>query len=424
LVNLQAERIQRTDLSRNLILLFLLALATRAAAVLIYSLRHDVYFEYMLIAQNLNQGLGYSLAPESGGVLQPTSLFPPLYVYGCAFFMGLWPTNFLGLYLAQAIVAASGVIPAFLVTRKLFSPRAGYIAAALYAIFPELIFATTRPVPESLFVVGGLWILYLYLQIADEPPESRGCSRPLLGFAILSGAMLLLKESSLMIIGAAIVALLWKRRHNVSAILHRTVWILAIVAVILSPWIARNWIVQDRLIVLRTGYGMNLWIGNNIAATGSDRTVTGDFLPDSLPLEYGAYIRDHLPADEQARDDFYLREALSFVRDYPVRYLELCAHRLWYMLAFVPMHPLAQNGVYKLSYLVLLVLALPSLFLLIRRRALDPFFPWLFAATLAMYVPVLVQPRYRIFLVTCLLLLVSDLLSRLSLRRNSGVAKP
>jgi 4-amino-4-deoxy-L-arabinose transferase-like glycosyltransferase len=325
--------------------------------------------------------------------------------------MWLSPANFLPMYLAQAAIAATGTIPAYLIARRLFDSRTGLFAALLYAVYPEFAFLPTRPVPEFAFVVGGLWLIWVYLRLSDDARTSRGLTRFGFWFGGVSGVMLLIKESTVVVIAAALLGLIWKQRKAWRGALVTCSYIAVIVGVVLSPWIVRNWVVQDRFIPLRTGYGYNLWIGNNPAATGSARTESGDFVPTSLPPDYAEYLRQFRPVDEQECDDFYAQEAFKFIAAYPGRFVELCAARLWYMLTWVPLHPLARNWIYRGSYILLCAVALPAIYLLAKRRRLDPIFPLLMILTLAMYVPVMVQPRYRIMVVSCLLILASALLS-------------
>ena len=141
------------------------AFAARVIISVIFGENNVMYYEYMTIADNLLHGRGYSFDEWGRAPLQPTSFLPPLYVYWCALFMAWLKGNYLPMYIGQALVAATGCVPAFLVGRAMSSARVGWIFAVAYAFFPEFAFLSSRPVSEFLYVVFVLWILYLYIRL-------------------------------------------------------------------------------------------------------------------------------------------------------------------------------------------------------------------------------------------------------------------
>lgn len=392
-----------------------IALAARVAAVLVLADTQTVYYEYMLIARNLLGGLGYSYDDDGLMPMQPTSLFPPLYVYFSALFMSLSPANFLPLYLAQAAVGASGVIPAFLLGRKFFDERTGLIFAVLYALYPEMIVLVTRPVPEFALVVFALWLMYFYVLIRDRLRENRPVLRGVLGFGVIGGVALLVRESSAVILAAVFISWVFTERNRKRTLMRVILPAVAVIAMVLLPWMVRNAVVQQKFIPLRTGFGLNLWMGNNPYSAGTARKVDGEKVRFTLPPEYAETFLNRLPDDEQDRDDSYFQEAKRFIRENPAAYLKLCANRMAYMLWFDPTHPLTGNAIYRISYILLLLTSIPGAMIAIRRRRLDPVLPLVYAGFLALYVPIMVLPRYREVPVVILLLLAAYALARIRL---------
>jgi 4-amino-4-deoxy-L-arabinose transferase-like glycosyltransferase len=394
--------------------IILVALALRVAAVLLASNLHEPYYEYMEIARNLLDGKGYSWSDGGYYPLQPTSFLPPLYVYWCALFMGLWPGNFLLLYLAQAVVASTGVIPAFLVGRRLFNERTGWIFAAAYALYPEMAFLSSRPVTEFMYVVLALWIFHFYLRIKDSKQPDDLRLSVILG--LLMGGSVLIKEGTIVLTGAVSLALLLSSREHWNTLKRRVLPMIAVMLLIMSPWVIRNAVVQGRFIPLRTGYGITLWVANHPGAYGSTWNPDGTKVISSLPADYQAYLDKNLPKGEEERDAFFKREAIQFISQHPAQYLQLCLRRLGFYIWLDATHPLAQNPIYRISYIVLLVFAIPGIYWSIRRKAMDPIIPLTYLGYLVLYVPVLVLPRYRIVPVLLLVLLASYAIS-------SGLAK-
>ena len=117
-------------ISRILIGLFIVGAGMRIAAVLLLADRYNIVYEYMEIARNLASGLGYSYDQWNTSVLQPTSSYVPLYVYWCWLSIKISPFFFLPMYIAQALIGASGVFPAYMISKEIFSKRSAMVKQA------------------------------------------------------------------------------------------------------------------------------------------------------------------------------------------------------------------------------------------------------------------------------------------------------
>lgn len=407
-----------------LIILIAAAFLARAATSLLVADNHAVYFEYMLIAQNLLDGKGYSYDDFGSMPMQPTVLFPPLYVYWCALFMAFCaPGHYLPMYLAQGLVAATGVIPAFLLGKNLFSVRAGWIFAGLYAMYPEMVFMHTRPAPESLYVSLVLWIFYLYRLLRDLPPGSGAAVRLSLVCGVLFAAGAMLKDAMPIIMVACAIGLVRAVRPVRSALRSHILPAAIVFALAISPWVVRNYIVEHRFIPLRFALGQNLWKGNHLGASGTTRTFDGVDTRVGITPSYEEYLEEHLPADNIARDDFYQSEAVKFIRENPGEYLRLSATRLLYYLWLDPTHPLSRNVFYWLPYVLLMIIAIPGIVLAARHGKLDPAFVFTFFGLLALYVPIVYVPRYRIISVVLYLLFAAHAIDQ-AVRSCSRMRNP
>ncbi len=406
-----------------LLLLFAAGLAARIAVSLLFGDNHSVYYEYMVIAKNILEGKGYSFNEWDRTVLQPSSFLPPGYVFWCWLWMGLSHANFLAMYVAQAAVAASGVLPAYLLGREMFSARTGKIFAVAYTFFPEMLYLHSRPDPEFLYVVLVLWMLYLYLRLRDTDAGSRQAVKLAVMLGLVGGINMLIKEGAAVVIAATGVMLLWEKRPLNRVFGSHIVPYAAVVLLILLPWMIRNTVVHKHFVPIRNGYGITMWIANHHGATGTDKTLDGKYVWQEAPAYYQDYMNRMLPPDEWGRDKAYRAEVRRFVMNYPVEYASLCAKRLWYFLWFDPTHPIARNIVYRAGYILLLLVSIPGIVIAIRRRKLDPVFPLIYLGYIVLYVPVLVLPRYRIIPVVMLLLLASYAVSVLLERRRKLLSR-
>jgi hypothetical protein len=344
---------------------------------------------------------------------QPTSLFPPIYVAWVAAFRWLFGGDHFVMYVAQALFASTGCVPAFLLGRAVWGPVAGLAFALGYAVYPELVVVPAVAVPEFVHVVFGLWMLVVCFAALrgdgddawwrrgarDRRPGRRGDSRQGIGGyrrARVWSAVDRGRSARPARLAAAAVA------AGLTA------------AAVVAPWSLRNWIVQGEFIPVRTGYGYNLWLGNHPGATGTNWGVDGRYMIDTVDPSYRRDLLARLPPDEQDRDRAYREEVRRVVLADPWRYARLTFDRLRYLLWFDPTYPAGSHPLYRVGYLLLLATALPGVVIAWRAGRFDAVFWWVVAGHLALYVPVMVVPRYRLLTNTLLLLFSAVWLARVS----------
>jgi len=412
----------------GLAVLFVLGLLARLAVTIFIADNRTLYFEHMLIAQNLLTGHGYSWDEWGRAVLQPTSLVLPFYVYWCAFFQWLSPLNFLPMYAAQALVAASGIFPAFRVGQKWHSDRVGWLFAGLYAFYPETVFMHSKAVAESILLVAVLWMLDKYLTLRREPPGTRRAYILAVQVGLIAAIGIYFKETAAIVAAAICISLVMQKRPLRVVSRSYLLPIILTCGLALAPWLIRNTVVQQTIVPLRTAYGINFWISNVPESVGNDRTPDGRNVLEVLTPEYNAQMKQVLPFDEQDREWAYLGEAWRLIKENPAGYVTHCAHRLLYWVWFVPAHALAGNPLYRAAWITVLLLGSTGLFVLWRERRLDAVIPLTLIGFILLYVPVIVLPRYRA--VTALLLLfgvavtLDRLWTRSQHRRSIRLAAP
>ncbi len=395
----------------KLLLLFALALVVRLGA-LVFLQDLDRVFEYQLIAQNLLHGKGFSWDEWGRFSLQPTSLFVPLYVLWCALFGAIAGKSTLLMYICQCAISASGTYPMYKLASEWWSVRTGQMAALAFAIYPEMIFLPIRAVPEFAYVVMVLWMLWAYVVVRKIETSQIG-PWLVIGLAAICVITILTKEGAVIIAVSVGIMLVWKKKPRNLALARLHIPLILTGIILFSPWWIYNYRTQGVFIPLRTGIGLNLFMGNHDKATGTDKTINGDYQLSLRWHEFGENKTGILPDDEQQRDRFYGDTAKSWIASHPREYLVLCLKRLKYYLWFDPTHYLASNMVYRMSYVILLLLALPGLYLLVKRRLLDGVIVLSVLGYLALYVPTIVLPRYRIILVLFQLMFASYLVSTL-----------
>ncbi len=311
-------------------------------------------YEYGLIAWNIVQGHGFSFDFHGRFPLQPTAYSPAGYCYTLVPWFYLFGLNFTGPRIMHAAVLALVCWFFYRVGEKLVSRRVGLIAAAIWAVYPEMNFLAVRLAPENIMFFPMMWMLWKAqnLDAAARPGRS----------ALATGALVGLScwiNPSLQVLGVAVPAS-WKIRGLLQG---REGWkrfglfVLGAVLVV-SPWTVRNYLRLHAFVPLRSAFAYNVWRGNHVGASGTVRHFDGSNVDTTLTPEYTQYVDAHLGSDEIARDRFYSAEVKKFIREHPGEYLHLTLTRLSYYWWQDQTHKLAKNPFYMIPWVTILLFAL------------------------------------------------------------------
>ncbi len=210
--------------------------------------------EYYLLAQNLLEGNGFSLSGN------PTAYRMPGYPFLLAGIMALSHSP-IAIYIFQALCETLTCVFLFFIGKNVFSKKIGLVASAFWATFPVSIFQTHFLLTESCYttlLTGSMAILFSSHRLKPFP---------LILLGTLCGYASLIKPHTIGLIVVIFIYIIKKEKEYKTIMLQCGV-IMIVTLSILSPWIIRNWIVFEK-IMLTTNGGVNFWIGNNPQATGS-----------------------------------------------------------------------------------------------------------------------------------------------------------
>jgi len=238
---------------------------------------------------------------------------PP--VYPCFLALAALAGNsYLWVVLLQALLGATTVAFAYLIGKWLFGERAALLSAALTAIYPYYVVHDTALQETSLVTMLTSISVYALLraQASANPIVWGGAGVALAVDALCRLTMLPYALAALIWIGLFGDGL-WKMRA-----LRGGVGFLCLAALV-GAWVARN----DNLLgrpVLSTEAGFQFWLAHN-AQTFSHYPAEAIDLDDGPAYE--ALSReeketlDALTTDELAKNDWFLRRGLNYVRAYP-----------------------------------------------------------------------------------------------------------
>jgi len=416
--------------------MLLLALLLRVGLTLALQTEHDrpLAFEHGTIAENLLAGRGFSIKflGQQGPTSQQAPLYPLLVAasYAC---LGVGSSaSILAIQLLQCLAGTLLVYcVAWLGWRLVPAERAvGWFAGFGAAVFPPHVYMVTH-VQVALW--GALLLTGLLLVAIHHTHDTRW-RRPL-GCGLLAGMMLLVEPILALAIPVVMLAFffaqstapraasanLFEARLLARRRLLQALAIPAVAALVIAPWLVRNYRVHGEPVFVKSTFGYAFWQGNNEASWGTDKipkpsaatirsahdgTLAGAdralwearhetlYIDDVLLKPHG--YTEFAGLTEPARSRLLQERACTFIAEQPARYAALCVNRLRYLLFFDETNPKAAHPVYRASSIVWLVLV--SVGLLASRSQWRTLWPTvaIFVLVISFHTLTIASARFRI----------------------------
>ena len=366
----------------GLVAITLVALGVRIAYVLIdranISFPGDAYF-YHAGANLLAQGHGF-IEPyffHAGHITQAAD-HPPLYLVFLSIPSLLGMTSSLTHLIWSCVLGTATVVIIGLLGRAVLNPRAGLVAAAVAAVYPNIWApdGSLQAETAAMFMTALIMLLaYRYLQ--------RPSWRRLVAVGAVAGAAALARSELLLLVPLIVVPL---------ALLTRTVSVrkrfqwagIAILAtlVVIGPWVGYNLSRFRHPVYLSSQFDALLASAN--CDTAYYGQLTGYF---SVPCAAAVEHRDHIGGDQSQQAIGYRRAALTYIEHHEGRLPVVVAARIGRILnLYRPRQELSLEEFFDgrekavadaalFSYYALALLSIAGVLVLRRRRI--PIFPLL-----------------------------------------------
>jgi len=365
-----------------------LAFGLRLAAVFLLHTEHaaPVSFEHGEIAGNLLAGRGFSV--RFLGCEGPTSQQAPLYPLMLAGLFSVFgvesPAALVAMQLLQCVAGTLLVLCVVKLTQSVLPDRpwVAWTAGFGAALFPTHVYAVTH-----LQVCLWVALLLTWLVVASVTHSGNAKAHVTVGVGLLSGFLLLFEP--IMAIPVGVIgawSLLFQADKPVGGgssrlpafgLLQRLRWLgvfAGICALVVTPWIYRNWRVHDEFVFVKSTFGYALWQGNNPSSWGTDKvpkpTVEAirrghdgslaamnralwearheTIYIDDLLLKPNGYAGlAGLSEVERSRE--LGRRATAFIAAHPASYAKLCIRRLRYFLLWDETNPKAAHPLYRVT---------------------------------------------------------------------------
>ena len=349
----------------------------------------DFGYEMGRIAAAIASGHGFSnpFQTPTGA----TAWEPPLYPYltaGIFRLFGIYSyASAFVLLTINSFFSALTAIPIYLIGKRTFGYTVALWSAWMWAVLPFTMYWSTKWVWETSLSALLLAVIFLCALKLEEAASWRLWA----GFGALWGVAALNNPSLLSFLPVSFLWIWYRRRKMGRTWLAGSAVAVLVMAALVTPWVARNYSVFGKLIFIRDNFGSELRLGNG---PGADGTWMWYLHPTQNVLQ----MREFQRLGEVAYIAERKREALAFIAQNPLRFVELSAKRFIYYWAGLPRSSkIAVLAPIKNSlFLASSILALWGLGRALRKRApRASLFFWLILVYPAVYYLVFPHPRYR-----------------------------
>jgi 4-amino-4-deoxy-L-arabinose transferase-like glycosyltransferase len=388
-----------------LLLIFLLALATRAFAVSFFlALPVSDALDYHRLAISLSQGHGY--VDEAGAA---TAWRPPGYPLFLAAIYKVFGAQYKAAYYIQALLGSLAALLLFVFAMLTIGRKEAFVAALLAAVYPGFFWLPRILLSENLAMPLSIAALCAAALFVRTHLSVWACTLGvLLGFSVLVRGSNLLFAAFLLL---TVLMLLSKKPDARKSYLQMSLAPACLLLVML-PWTARNYQIFHRLIPVANQDGLTLYASYWPPQVGSKR-IWGN-----VPGAEDPVVAKALRATDEVETSNQLRSVtLNRLREEPLYVVELWPSKLLYLLApfdweWFPHRPGTTRSV-NIGYCLLFWPACVGICVL-RQRRLVGLIPQEYVLMWVLPASVIVQslifygsPRFRLPAETTLVLLAS-----------------
>jgi 4-amino-4-deoxy-L-arabinose transferase-like glycosyltransferase len=206
--------------------------------------------------------------------------------------------------------------PIYAIGKKAFGKNTGLAAAWLWVALPTAVFFPVIWVWDT--ALAGLWMALLVAMTLNVRDSSR--LRDWIAYGALWAVGAEINPSLLSVLPFLALWALWPRKQHFARAAQLAVAASVIFLAGIAPWAVRNYVVFHKFIPLRSNFGLEFWLGNNI---GVPDGWSPSLHPNDDIMEGAKYtLMTEIPymAEKQ-------REGLRYMRTHPADLARFTFHR-------------------------------------------------------------------------------------------------
>jgi len=312
--------------SKKIILILFLALIFRIGHVLQLGNQPPTTHDGLVfddIATNIIEKGRFQIGPTSPerrivfyDVKDGFSWREPLYPFFLAFIYKIFGHSFIAVRLIEACIDVFTVFLVYIIGLRFFNRSVALPASLLIAVYPPFISSTGLFIRETLLIFLTTVLMLYLMKISNTEQVSY---RDYMIIGMLLGIIALLKAVIILFVPFLLLAFLFKHRARMKSFIKISTATFSMMALVVLPWTARNFMVHHKFVPIATSGGINFLIGNNPNASGTNLPPWPAFSPEQKKI-----IRYLSEADQ---DKQYFKWGIMYVRDNPLRYLKLAVRK-------------------------------------------------------------------------------------------------
>lgn len=324
------------------------------------------------------------------GLLVPNLWMPPIYAY----FIYLHTLVFgmdenLASYViaTQVIISSCTTIVFYKIIEKFFTSKISFFGAIFFSLFPLIVFSASQISSASLYLFFLLSFILLILNLSSN--NKTNSIKNLFFIGVLSGILILTRRDFILIYFFSLFYSFFFFKVN----FKRLLLVLIITSITLSPYILRNYLAFDKLII-HSGFGYNLWKAYN-----SNAKVEGFYIQSNkLKFEINEVKKDIYYRINE--DQIYLNEAKNFIIENPIKTFNLFLKRFFsfYFIDFDSSQKNYYNFFHTIPNLLVSFLSLIGFIIFYKKDYRFNYLICLLLIILSVYSLFALLPRYKIYI--------------------------
>ena len=372
--------------NKYLLSIFLLSFLIRIPIVLIYG--DDLLSnEWEKLVRNLRNHNTLAILNFNEFYL-PNLWMPPLYAYFLysisLFFETLNHTYINYVLFTQSILASVTVIIFYKIINNFYSSKISFFGSVIFVSLPLNLYASSQISSISLTMFLSAFFYFFLIKLVKTNKK-----KYLILLAITAGLLILIRREFILIFSLSIFFIFFFYKIKLIKILT----IIAITVITVSPYLIRNYIIFDKIII-QAGFGYNVWKANNPLATVEGSGVMSKNLILKInKVEKNVYFRIN-------RDKIYLNQAISYIKEDPNKYLKLYFLKIfsYFFVDFNSSDPNYYSFLHVVPNMLLGILTLFGFYYYDKKSILLNYFLLIFMFYLFLFSFFAILPRYKLYL--------------------------